>query len=82
MRLSPGTRVVLSACHAGAPGPRGLAFAFARAGAVAIAAARGEVDDAAAARWSEKFYAALGRGLSFVRANREAQSEAPFLVVK
>ncbi|HEX9578713.1 MAG TPA: CHAT domain-containing protein, partial [Myxococcales bacterium] len=82
MRLLPGARVVLSACHAGMPGPRGLAWAFARAGASAVAAARDEVDDAAAARWSTRFYAALGRGLSFVRANREAASEARFVVVK
>ena len=82
LRLQPGARVVLSACRAGAPAPRGLAFAFARAGAAVVAAARDDVDDAAAARWSEKFYGALGRGLSFVRANRAAQDEARFLVVK
>jgi CHAT domain-containing protein len=74
--------VVLSACRAGALGPRGLAWAFARAGARAVAAARDDVDDLAAARWSEKFYPALAHGLSFTRANREARSEARFVVLK
>src|SRR6185503_11654181 len=39
-KLQPGARVVLSACEAGAPGPRGVAWAFARAGAAEIAAPR------------------------------------------
>lgn len=73
LRGSP--RVVLSACEAASPGPRGLQWAFARAGAVAIAAARDRVDDAAAALWSERFYAALSRGESFARANREALAD-------
>jgi CHAT domain-containing protein len=84
-RLQPQARVVLSACEAGAPGPRGLGWAFARAGAAAVAAARGKVDDAAAARWSDRFYSALGRGLTFAQAAREAGKEdraARFIVVK
>lgn len=83
--LQPDARVVLSSCEAGTPGPGGVAWAFARAGAVAIAAARGNVDDAAAARWSERFYQALGAGQSFARAAREAGQEdraARFIVVK
>lgn len=83
--LKAGARVVLSSCAAGTPGPGGVAWAFARAGALAIAAARGEVDDAAAARWSERFYAALGAGQPFARAAREAGQEdraARFIVVK
>src|SRR5262249_52766134 len=56
-RLPPGARVVLSACEAGAPGPRGVAWAFARAGAFAVAAPAAAVADADAARWSQKFYA-------------------------
>ena len=82
LRLQPHARVVLSACEAAAPGPRGVAWAFARAGALEIAAAQGKVDDAAAARWSAKFYAALGRGLNFVRAAHEASPEANFTVLK
>jgi len=84
-RLRPGTRVVLSACESGTPGPGGVAWAFARAGATAVVAAVDKVDDAAAAHWSERFYAALGRGLSFARAAREAAEEdraARFIVVK
>ena len=85
LRLRRGARVVLSACEAAAPGPRGLPWAFARAGAVAVAAARGRVDDAAAARWAEVFYPALARGESFAQANREAVSDpraAWFVVMK
>ena len=85
LRLQPGARVVLSSCEAGAPGPRGVAFSFARAGAGAVVAAQGKLPDAAAARWSERFYAALGRGLSFAQANREAMladRAARFVVVK
>jgi CHAT domain-containing protein len=82
LRLQPHARVVLSACESAEPGPRGLAWALARAGAAEIAAAAGKVDDAAAARWSVKFYAALGRGQPFVRAAWEASSEARFIVVK
>ena len=84
-RMQPRARVVLSACEAGAPGPGGVAWAFARAGAAAIAAARDQVDDAAAARWSDRFYAALGRGLDFAQAAREAGSgdrAARYIVVK
>ena len=78
-------RVVLSACESAAPGPRGVAWAFARAGASAIAAAQGKIDDAAAARWSERFYAALGNGRTFSQAAREAEKDSPtarFIVVK
>ncbi len=84
-RLQPQTRVVLSACEAGAPGPGGVAWAFARAGAVAVAAAQGKVEDAAAARWSDRFYSALGRGLTFAQSAREAAKEdraARYIVVK
>ena len=83
--LQPDARVVLSSCEAGTPGPGGVAWAFARAGAVAVAAARGEVGDAAAARWSERFFQALGAGQPFARAAREAGQEdraARFIVVK
>ena len=79
--VAPGARVVLSSCEAGAPGPRGIAWAFAKAGASAIAAPREAVDDAAAARWSQQFYAALGRGLGFTQAAAEARA-ARFIVVK
>ena len=68
-----------------APGPRGVAWAFARAGASVIAAAQGRIDDAAAARWSERFYAALGNGRSFSQAAGEAEKDSPaarFIVVK
>ncbi|MCA1826021.1 MAG: CHAT domain-containing protein [Myxococcales bacterium] len=81
----PGARVVLSACESAAPGPRGISWAFARAGASVIAAAEGKIDDAAAARWSERFYAALGNGLTFSQAAREAEKDSPtarFIVVK
>ena len=47
--------------------------------------AREKVDDAAAAGWSERFYAALGRGLPFARAAREAgegDRSPRFIVVK
>ncbi len=81
--LAPQARVVLSACEAGAPGPRGVAWAFARAGAAVVAAPRGEIDDSAAARWSGKFYATLGRGKTFAQAAREARLDGPrFVVVK
>ena len=69
--LSPGTRVVLAACHA-ASAESGLGLAFLRAGAAVVVAAQGEVDDAAAARWAALFYPALARGLSPAEANREA----------
>lgn len=85
LALRRSTRVVLSACEAATPGPRGLSWAFAKAGAVAVAAARDRVDDAAAARWAEVFYAALARGASFAEANREAVSDpraAWFVVMK
>jgi len=75
-QLAPGARVVLSACRA-APAESGLSLAFARAGALEIAAASGDLDDAAAARWAATFYPALARGLSFARANREAQRAQP-----
>lgn len=81
----PHARVVLSSCESDAPGPRGVAWAFARAGAAEIAAARGDVDDAAAARWSQAFYAALARGAPFAQAAREAEkdgSAARFVVLK
>ena len=85
-QLAPGSRVVLSACNAASISPHGLSWAFARAGAVAGAFARDRIDDESAAAWSERFYAALARGRSFVQANREAQQEsdrAPlFAVVK
>ena len=68
--------MVLSACHS-APGESGLTIAFARAGALEIAAAEGAIDDEAAARWSEAFYPALARGLSFAEANREALRKEP-----
>jgi tetratricopeptide (TPR) repeat protein len=81
--LLPRARVVLSSCEAGAPGARSLSWAFARAGAAAIAAPRGAIDDALAARWSEKFYAALGRGGTFAQAARQARLDgARFVVVK
>jgi CHAT domain-containing protein len=70
-RLAPGARVVLAACHA-ASAESGLGLAFLRAGAAAVVAAQGEVDDAAAARWAALFYPALARGLSPAEANREA----------
>lgn len=85
LRLQPGARVVLAACDAASPGPRGLLFAFARAGAVAVVAARGRVDDAAAARWARGFYAALARGRSFAQANHDAATDprgAQFVVMK
>ena len=75
-RLPAGARVVLAACGA-AGADSGLAWAFARAGAAAVAAAEGEVDDEAAARWAERFYPALARGLSLAEANREALLSAP-----
>lgn len=74
--LTSGTRVVLSACNAAATGAHGLGWAFARAGAVAVAAARDRIDDQAAAIWSERFYAALARGAPFVQANSEAARAA------
>ena len=69
--LSPGTRVVLAACHA-ASAESGLGLAFLRAGAAVVVAAQGEVDDAAAARWAALFYPALARGLSPAEANHQA----------
>ena len=83
--LQAQARVVLSSCEAGTPGPSGVAWAFARAGAVAIAAARGPIDDAAAARWSERFYTALSAGQPFERAARAANERdraTAFIVVK
>jgi hypothetical protein len=60
-----------------------LSWAFAKAGAAVIAAPRGAVDDAAAAQWSSRFYAALGRGTTFAQAAREARLDgARFVVVK
>ncbi len=86
LRLRPGARVVLSACESAAPGPRGLLFAFARAGATAVVAARDRVDDDAAARWADAFYAALARGRSFAQANHDASAldarGARFIVMK
>ena len=86
-RLRPGARVVLSSCEAAAtPGPRGVMFAFARAGATAIVAARDRVDDAAAARWAQAFYASLARGRDFAQANHDAALLDPrgaaFVVMK
>ena len=75
--LREGTRVVLSSCESATPGSGGLAFALARAGATASAAAEGQVDDAAAGAWSEAFYAALVRGASFAQANHEALRSQP-----
>jgi CHAT domain-containing protein len=78
-------RVVLSSCESAAPGPRGIAWAFAKAGASVIAAAEGRIDDAAAARWSERFYDALAKGKTFSQAADEAEKETPharFIVVK
>lgn len=80
-RLLPGARVVLSSCEAGAPGPRGVAWAFAKAGAAAVVAPLDKVDDAAAARWSRQFYAALARGATFTQAAVESRA-ARFVVVK
>jgi hypothetical protein len=71
VRAGPGARIVLAACSA-AGAESGLSLAFARAGAAAVVAAQGEVDDAAAARWAALFYPALARGLSPAEANREA----------
>jgi CHAT domain-containing protein len=71
VRLKPGARVVLAACESASPGGR-LPWAFVRAGAGAVLAASGEVDDAAAARWTGSFTAALARGASTARANQEA----------
>jgi hypothetical protein len=86
LRLRPGARVVLSACEAAAPGPRGLQFAFARAGATAVVAARDRVDDAAAGRWARAFYASLARGRDFAQANHDAALLDPrgasFVVMK
>ena len=62
-----------------------MAWAFVRAGASAVVAARGRIDDAAAARWSERFYGALAHGTDFPEAAREASQEdraARFIVVK
>ncbi len=70
-KLPAGSRVILSACHA-SPGESGLSIAFARAGALEVAAAEGAIDDAAAARWAEAFYPALAQGQSFVKANQTA----------
>jgi CHAT domain-containing protein len=82
-RLAHGTRVVLSACDAGAPGPGGIAWAFARAGATAVAAARGRIDDRAAAGWSERFYAAVAQGKPFSEAALAPEDRAArFIVVK
>ena len=75
-RLPAGARVVLAACGAAGAGS-GLAWAFARAGAAGVVAAEGEVDDEAAARWAERFYPALARGLTLAEANREALLAAP-----
>lgn len=71
-RLSPGARVVLSACHAASPGAGGLPFAFARAGAAAVVSAAGPVADESAGAWAGQFYAALDGAGGFVKANHLA----------
>jgi CHAT domain-containing protein len=81
----PRSRVVLAACDAAGPAANGLPWAFARAGAVAVVAAQERADDAAAAAWAQRFYAALAQGNGFARANREALlavPEARFVVTK
>lgn len=82
-RKLSGQRVVLAACETAAFGQRGLAFAFARSGAFGVVAARGRVDDAAAAAWSARFHALLAKGVPMIRAAHEAEADprAPKFVV-
>lgn len=78
MPLTPGARVVLSACstasgdHVEGEGVLGVWRAFLAAGASAVVSTVGDVDDRAAAAWMTSFHREAARGIPLAEASRRA----------